>query len=286
MRSERSIGMIAPLFQPRAISMEPMLNTALKAAREAGKFIARAMQDIDRIEVQRKGVNDFVTEVDRHAEQIIISMLQKAYPDHAFVGEESGESGKTADAEYVWIIDPLDGTTNFVRSFPHFCVSIGCTYRGDLQHGVVLDPVRNEEFTASRGRGAQLNGRRIRVSGKSHLDGALLGTGFPFKKAQMPWVDDYFAVLQQLSLECAGIRRAGSAALDLAYVAAGRFDAYWEYGLKPWDIAAGALLVQEAGGMVSNFSGEYDFMKTGNIVCGTPRLHETLLKRLPTLGTS
>ncbi len=265
--------------------MEPMLNTALRAARDAGKFIARAMQDLDRIEVQRKGVNDYVTEVDRHAESLIVAALQKAYPDHAFLGEESGRTGKHESAEYVWIIDPLDGTTNFVRGFPHFCVSIGCTYRGVLQYGVVLDPVRNEEFTACRGRGAQLNGRRIRVSGKSHFDGALLGTGFPFKKEQMAWVDDYFEALQKISVETAGIRRAGSAALDLAYVAAGRFDAYWEYGLKPWDLAAGALLVQEAGGLVSDLKGGQDFLRSGNIVAGAPKLHDLLLKRLPTLGS-
>lgn len=264
--------------------MEPMVNTALKAAREAGKFISRAIEDLDRIEVQRKGVNDFVTRVDRQAEQIILETLGRAYPDHAFIGEETGLQGNQEKAEYVWIIDPLDGTTNFIHGIPHFCISIGCTHRGDLQHGVVLDPMRNEEFTASRGRGAQLNGRRMRVSGKSHLDGALLGTGFPFKREQMPWVGDYFKTLQELAIETAGIRRAGSAALDLAYVAAGRFDAYWEYGLKPWDLAAGALLVQEAGGLVSDYNGEQAFVESGNLIAATPRLHEILIKRLPKLG--
>jgi len=238
--------------------MEPMINIALRAARKAGENIVRASDDLDRFEVKAKGVNNFVTEVDINAEQEIIYHLQKAYPDHAILAEESGLTG-SEDAEYRWIIDPLDGTTNFIRGIPHYAVSIACLYRGKLEHAVVVDPVRHEEFTASRGRGAQLNGRRIRVSKLPSLEGALLGTGIPFT-------------------QCAGIRRAGAASLDLAYVAAGRLDAFWEIGLAPWDIAAGALLVREAGGLVADIDASDNYLESGNIVCGNPKCFKAVLQ--------
>ncbi len=209
--------------------MEPMINIALRAARKAGESIVRASDELHRFEVKAKGVNNFVTEVDINAEREIIYHLQKAYPDHAILGEESGLIGN-AEAEYRWIIDPLDGTTNFIRGIPHYAVSIACMYRGKIEHAVVVDPVRHEEFTASRGRGAQLNGHRIRVSDLASLDGALLGTGIPFKNHCDDKLEPYSKSIEVLASQCAGIRRAGAAALDLAYVAAGRLDAFWEIG--------------------------------------------------------
>ena len=239
--------------------MEPMINIALRAARKVGENIVRASDDLHRFEVKAKGVNDFVTEVDINAEQEIIYHLQKAYPDHAILGEESGLLG-SEDAEYRWIIDPLDGTTNFIRGLPHYAISIACVYRGQLEHAVVLDPVRREEFTASRGRGAQLNGHRIRVSALTSLEGALLGTGIPFKNHCDDKIVPYSKSIEVLAAQCAGIRRAGAASLDLAYVAAGRLDAFWEIGLAPWDIAAGALLVREAGGLVADIDASDNYM--------------------------
>jgi myo-inositol-1(or 4)-monophosphatase len=264
--------------------MQPMLTIALKAARKAGEIIARATDKLDTLVVEEKNANDFVSEIDRAAEREIIYHLKKAYPDHAFLGEESGETGD-ASSEYRWIIDPLDGTTNFVRGIPHFAVSIGCEYRGQLEHAVVLDPIRGEEFTASRGRGAQLNGRRIRVSPRKSLDGALIGTGILHKSRCEEYLPAYMQSLHQVAEKTAGIRRAGSAALDLAYVAAGRLDAYWELKLKPWDIAAGALLVREAGGLVSDFNGGNDYMQSGNVVCGNPKCLKAVLQIVqPHLG--
>ncbi len=259
--------------------MEPMINIALRAARKAGDLIARASERLDIIHIEEKNVNDFVTDIDKAAEKEIIYQLQKAFPEHNILGEESGETtGKNNQSDYQWIIDPLDGTTNFIRGIPHYCVSIGCKYQGKLEHAIVLDPIRQEEFTASRGRGAFLNGRRIRVSKALSLDGALLGTGLPFRAEQQEAVKEYMEILQELSMKTAGIRRAGAAALDLAYVAAGRFDGFWEYGLKEWDIAAGALLIQEAGGLVGDFSGGHNFMKTGNIIAGSPKCFKALLQ--------
>ncbi len=264
--------------------MQPMLTIALKAARKAGELIARATDKLDTLVVEEKNANDFVSEVDRAAEREVIYHLKKAYPDHAFLGEESGETGD-ANSEYRWIIDPLDGTTNFVRGIPHFCVSIACEYRGQIEHAVVLDPIRGEEFTASRGRGAQLNGRRIRVSARKSLDGALVGTGILHKARCEEYIPAYMKALQEVAEKTAGIRRAGSAALDLAYVAAGRLDAYWELKLKPWDIAAGSLLVREAGGLLSDFNGGNDYMQSGNVVCGNPKCLKAVLQIVqPHLG--
>ncbi|MDE0951446.1 MAG: inositol monophosphatase family protein [Halioglobus sp.] len=264
--------------------MEPMINIALRAARKAGENIVRASDDLHRFEVKAKGVNDFVTEVDINAEQEIIYHLQKAYPDHAILGEESGLLG-SEDAEYRWIVDPLDGTTNFIRGLPHYAISIACVYRGKLEHAVVLDPVRREEFTASRGRGAQLNGHRIRVSALTSLEGALLGTGIPFKNHCDDKIVPYSKSIEVLAAQCAGIRRAGAASLDLAYVAAGRLDAFWEIGLAPWDIAAGALLVREAGGLVADIDASDNYMESGNIVCGNPKCFKAVLQTVkPLLG--
>ena len=257
--------------------MEPMAHIALRAARRAGDLIARATGDLDRIDVESKSLNDYVSEVDRAAEKEIIYHLGKAYPDHAFLGEEGGSSG-AEDAEHRWIIDPLDGTSNFLRGIPHFAVSIACEYRGKVEHAVILDPIRNEEFIASRGRGAQLNGRRIRVSKLPGLDGALLGTGIPFKARQTEHLPAYIRSLEKLAASCAGIRRAGAAALDLAYVAAGRLDGFWEIGLAPWDIAAGSLLVREAGGLIGDFRGSGNYLDSGNVVCGNPKCFKAILQ--------
>jgi len=264
--------------------MEPMINIALRAARKAGENIVRASDDLERFEIRAKGVNNFVSDVDIAAEKEIIYHLHKAYPDHAILGEETGLSG-SEDADYRWVIDPLDGTTNFVRGIPHYAVSIACLYKGKLEHAVIVDPVRREEFTASRGRGAQLNGRRIRVSKLPGLDGALLGTGIPFKDHCDDKLGPYSKTIEVLAGQCAGIRRAGAASLDLAYVAAGRLDGFWEIGLAPWDIAAGALLVREAGGLVADIDASENFLQSGNIVCGNPKCFKAVLQVVkPLLG--
>jgi len=264
--------------------MEPMINIALRAARKAGENIVRASDELHRFEVKAKGVNNFVTEVDINAEREIVYHLQKAFPDHAILGEESGLIG-SAEAEYRWIIDPLDGTTNFIRGIPHYAVSIACMHRGKLEHAVVVDPVRHEEFTASRGRGAQLNGHRIRVSDLASLDGALLGTGIPFKNHSDDKLAAYSKSIELLAAQCAGIRRAGAASLDLAYVAAGRLDAFWEIGLAQWDIAAGVLLVREAGGLVADIDASDNYLESGNIVCGNPKCFKAVLQVVkPLLG--
>lgn len=264
--------------------MEPMINIALRAARKAGENIVRASDDLDRVDVVAKGVNDYVSEVDIAAEQEIIYHLHKAYPDHAILGEETGLTGDE-NADYRWVIDPLDGTTNYVRGIPHYAISIACLHKGKLEHAVVVDPVRREEFTASRGRGAQLNGRRIRVSKRTSLDGALLGTGIPFKNHCDDKLEPYAKSIEVLAGQCAGIRRAGAASLDLAYVAAGRLDAFWEIGLAQWDIAAGALLVTEAGGLVSDINASNNYLESGNIVCGNPKCFKAVLQATkPLLG--
>ena len=257
--------------------MEPMINIALRAARKAGEQIVRASDDLDQVEFKAKSVNDFVSEVDLNAEQQIAYHLRKAFPDHAILGEETGLDGPE-DAEYRWIIDPLDGTINYMRGIPHYAISIACTYKGTLEHAVVLDPVRREEFTASRGRGAQLNGRRIRVSQLPSLEGALLGTGIPFKNHCDEKLKPYCQSVETLAGQCAGIRRAGAASLDLAYVAAGRLDAFWEIGLAQWEIAAGVLLIREAGGLVADIDGSDNFMDSGNIVCGNPKCFKAVLQ--------
>ena len=257
--------------------MHAMVNMALRAGRRAGQIIVRAMDRIDTLNVVEKQRNDFVSDVDRDAEHAIIDVLHKAYPDHGIIGEEHGESH--TGAEYTWIIDPLDGTTNYVHGIPHFAVSIGLKYRNRLEHAVIIDPVRNEEFTASRGSGAQLNGKRIRVSQRHRLEDALLETGIPFKDVVLH-LEPYMAMLTAFTSQCRGIRRAGSAALDLAYVAAGRADGFWELGLKPWDMAAGALLIWEAGGFVSDLIGGEQFMETGNVVAGNPKVFKAMLQTI------
>jgi len=259
--------------------MEPMANIALRAARRAGELIVRASDDLERVNARKKNLNDFVSEVDEQAEQEIIRQLRRAYPEHAFLGEESGAHGPD-DAEFQWIIDPLDGTTNFLRGIPHYGVSIACLHKGRAEHAVVLDPVRREEFVASRGRGAQLNGRRMRVSPLASLEGALLGTGIPFRGHQDERLPTYAEKLAALAAQCAGVRRAGAASLDLAYVAAGRLDAFWEYGLSAWDMAAGALLIREAGGLVADIDGSDGYLDSGNIVCGNPKCFKAVLQTL------
>lgn len=257
--------------------MEPMLTIALKAARKAGEIIESSFERLDLVRIEEKGHNDFVSEVDRNAEKEIIYHLSKAYPDHKFFGEELGNSG-SEDAVYEWIIDPLDGTTNFLHGIPHFAVSIACLYKGQLEHAVVLDPIKREEFTASRGKGAMLNDRRIRVSGRSSLEGAVIGTGIPFNGMSYDKIDPYLECMKEVAGQTAGIRRPGSAALDLAYVAAGRYDGFWEMNLKPWDIAGGLLLLKEAGALMSDFKGGNSYMERGNIVAANPKVFKPLLQ--------
>lgn len=255
--------------------MHPMLNTAIKAARRAATVIQRASNNLDVLRVERKDHNDFVSEVDRAAEDAIVSTLLEAYPQHAILAEEGGSRGHS---EYTWIIDPLDGTTNFLHGFPQYAVSIALQHRDVITQAVVYDPNRNEMFTASRGGGAFLNDRRIRVSKTRELADALVATGFPFK--QFGQLEAYLAMLKDVVQKSVGIRRPGAASLDLCYVAAGRFDAYWELGLKPWDIAAGSLLVQEAGGLVTDLLGEGDYLTSGDVVAGSPKVMGQLLQVL------
>jgi myo-inositol-1(or 4)-monophosphatase len=262
--------------------MHPLLNTAVKAARKAGAIINRASLDLDLVNVSSKGHADFVTEVDRAAEQAIIETLSQAYPDHGFLAEESGASRPDGAADFTWIIDPLDGTTNFIHGFPQYAVSIACQHGGQITQAVIYDPTRNDLFTATRGRGAFLNDRRLRVSKRTRLQDALIGTGFPFRN--MERLDQYLQLFRKLTASTAGLRRPGAAALDLAYVAAGRFDAFWEYGLKPWDVAAGSLLVIEAGGLITDDEGQGDYLGSGNVVCGTPKIFTQLLRIVRGLG--
>ncbi len=263
---------IASPLRPRVPGVQAFLNTAIDAARLAGDAAAGYFRRADRLDVRTKSRNEFVTQVDTAAESAIIDTIRARYPDHAFLAEESGASGAS---DHVWIIDPLDGTTNFVHGFPVFSVSIALKINNRLEAAVVYDPTRQELFTALRGAGAQLDGRRIRVSSQTTLDGALIGTGFPYRSDDAT-VDDYVLILKRVLKETAGIRRPGSAALDLAYVAAGRLDGFWEFGLKPWDIAAGVLLAQEAGGIVSDLGGRGDCLATGNVLAGAPKVHDGL----------
>jgi myo-inositol-1(or 4)-monophosphatase len=255
--------------------MQPLLNIAVRAARRAGDIIVRAIPRLEAVEVATKGRNDYVTEVDRAAEADIIETIRRLHPDHAFLGEESGASGS---GDIVWIIDPLDGTTNFMHGFPTFAVSIACQIKGRLEHAVVFDVMRQELFTASRGEGAQVEGRKMRVSKQITLEGALIATGFPYR-ADSPWLDEYLAMLKSVMIKAAGLRRPGAAALDLAYVAAGRVDGFWEMGLKPWDTAAGTLLITEAGGRVGTLTGD-DYRLGPHIVGGTPKLFGALVAAL------
>ncbi|GAB1133987.1 MAG: inositol-1-monophosphatase [Shewanella algae] len=256
--------------------MHPMLTIAVRAARAAGQTIMRAYTELDRIEVDAKGVNDFVTSVDKEAEAAIIYQIRKSYPDHSIVGEENGENRGT-NQDYLWIVDPLDGTNNFVNGVPHFAISIAMQYKGKTEVAVVYDPVRDELFSAVRGKGAKLNDFRIRVNNVSDLGASLVATGFPFKARQH--TETYMKLFGETFSLCADLRRAGSAALDLAYVAAGRVDAFFELGLKPWDIAAGDLIVREAGGTVTDFSGGHNYLLSGNIVAGAPKATSLLVKR-------
>ncbi len=253
--------------------MHPMLNIAVKAARRAGNLIHRSTDKIDQLTITKKSHADFVSEVDRAAEQTIIQTLLEAYPSHAILAEESGSHG---ESEYLWIIDPLDGTTNFLHGLPQFCVSIGLQHKGILTQAVVYDPVKNELFTATRGQGAYLNDRRLRVSKRLHLADSLIGTGFPYTRFEH--MDAYIGIFKDLMQKTSGLRRPGSAALDLAWLAAGRYDGFFEIGLKPWDMAAGCLLVIEAGGMVSDLYGTDGFMKSGFICAGNPTIHPLLLQ--------
>jgi myo-inositol-1(or 4)-monophosphatase len=255
--------------------MQPLLNIAMRAARRAGDLIVRSLSRLDSLKVDTKGRNDFVTDIDRSAEADIIATIRRSYPQHAFLAEESGRSG---DNEFVWIIDPLDGTTNFLHGFPTFAVSIAVEHRGRLEHAVVYDPLRQEFFTASRGDGAQLEGKKIRVSTQRTLEGALIGTGFPYRM-EAEHIDHYLAMLKVIMGTAAGVRRPGAASLDLAYVAAGRLDGFWEFGLAPWDTAAGTLLIQEAGGRVGTPLGA-EYALGPNIICGNPKVYEALVEAL------
>jgi myo-inositol-1(or 4)-monophosphatase len=259
-------------------ALHPMLNIAIKAARAAGAIINRASLDLDRLQVNTKAPNDFVTEVDHAAEAAIIDTLLGAYPGHGILAEESGSARGARDSEYVWIIDPLDGTTNFIHGLPTYAVSIGLSFRNLIQQAVVYDPARNDLFYATRGRGAYLNDKRLRVSKRTRIADALIGTGFPFRKG-----DDlvrYLKMLETVMKSCAGVRRPGAAALDLCYVAAGWYDGFFETGLSPWDVAAGSLLVTEAGGLVGNFTGEADFLHQREVVAGSPKIYGQLVQML------
>ena len=256
--------------------MDPLLSIAINAARHAGKIMLRYVDRVDSIRVDQKSPHDFVTEIDRSCEQTIIQIIQKKYPDHRIVAEESGLTEKSNKAEVTWIIDPLDGTTNYIHGFPQFAVSIAVRYNDQLQQGVIYDPLRDELFSAGRGQGAKLNDRRIRVSNRTHLSEALLGTGFSCRASENQ-LQTYFTTIQAFASKVVGLRRAGSAALDLAYIASGRLDGFWEMGLKIWDMAAGALLIKEAGGIISDNNGDEDYLKTGNIVAGNPKIFKAVL---------
>ena len=251
--------------------MHPLVNIAVSAARAAGNFIMRNYERADQLQVERKSFNDFVSQVDRGAEAEIIKLIHKAYPQHAILAEESGAQG---DSDVCWIIDPLDGTTNFLHRLPHFAVSIGIQVKGKLEHGVIYAPCTQDLYVASRGAGALLNNRRIRVSQCKDIEQALVGTGVPLREENL---DRYLPQLRNIAAKTSGVRRAGSAALDLAYVAAGRLDAFWEIGLKPWDIAAGLVLVQEAGGMTRElFDEKADVLETGNVLAGAPKIFDPI----------
>ncbi|MBB6579642.1 myo-inositol-1(or 4)-monophosphatase [Comamonas odontotermitis] len=256
-------------------SLHPMLNMAIKAARAAGAIINRAALDVEAVRVSTKQVNDFVTEVDQQAEQAIIETLLTAYPGHGILAEESGNEYGNRNSDHIWIIDPLDGTTNFIHGFPVYCVSIALAVNGRIEQAVVYDPTRNDLFTATRGRGAFLNERRIRVSKRTMLREALVSTGFPYRPGDN--LKQYMAMLGDVMQRTSGVRRPGAAALDLAYVAAGFSDAFFEAGLSIWDVAAGSLLVTEAGGLAGNFTGEADFLEQREILAGSPRIYGQLV---------
>jgi myo-inositol-1(or 4)-monophosphatase len=271
-----------PIDLPHKVAMtqalHPMLNIAVKAARAAGSIINRAALDVERLTISTKGVNDFVTEVDQAAEKVIIETLLTAYPGHAILAEESGRAHGAKHSDYLWIIDPLDGTTNFIHGFPVYAVSIALSFRGKIEQAVVYDPARNDLFFASKGRGAFLNDRRLRVSKRIRLSESLIGTGFPFRKGDN--FKRYVEMFEQVMQHCAGVRRPGAAALDLCYVAAGWYDGFFETGLHPWDVAAGSLMITEAGGLIGNFTGEADFLYQREAVAGTPKVYGQLVQLL------
>ena len=258
--------------------MHPMLTTAVKAARRAGNVINRGARDLDLLKVSSKGPKDFVSEIDHAAEAAIVETLLGAYPTRAILAEEGTAKGENAQAEYVWIIDPLDGTTNFLHGFPQYCVSIALEHRGIVTQGVIYDPVRNDLFTATHRGGAFLNDRRIRVSKRHHLRDCLIGTGFPFRDGS--FLDTYLAMMKEMITHTAGLRRPGAAALDLAYVAAGCYDGFFEVGLNPWDVAAGSLLVLEAGGLIGDLSGEGDYLRGGQVIAANPKIFAQMVQAL------
>ncbi|MFM2328736.1 MAG: hypothetical protein RLZZ494_839 [Pseudomonadota bacterium] len=259
-------------------TLHPMLNIAVKAARAAGAIINRASLDLDVLKINTKSPNDFVTEVDQAAEEAIIDTILTAYPGHGILAEESGRERGAKHSDFVWIIDPLDGTTNFIHGFPYYCVSIALAFRGKVEQAVVYDPTRNDLFIASKGRGAYLNDKRLRVSKRTRLADSIIGTGVPFRKGDN--FQRYLKMMEDVMPLCAGLRRPGAAALDLCYVAAGMYDGFFETGLNPWDIAAGALMITEAGGLVGNFTGESDFMHQREILAGSPKIYGHLVKLL------
>jgi myo-inositol-1(or 4)-monophosphatase len=256
-------------------NQHPMLNVAVKAARAAGAIINRAALDVEAVRVSQKQVNDFVTEVDHASEQAVIDTLLGAYPDHGIWAEESGREHGKASSDHVWIIDPLDGTNNFIHGFPVYCVSIALMVKGRVEQAVIYDPTRNDLFTSTRGRGAYLNDRRIRVSKRTQLKDCLISTGFPFRPGDN--FNAYLRMMADVMKKTSGLRRPGAAALDLAYVAAGFTDGFFETGLSPWDVAAGSLLVTEAGGLIGNFTGESDFLEQKECVAGNPRIYGQLV---------
>ena len=259
-------------------NLHPMINVAVKAARAAGSIINRAALDIESVRISQKKANDFVTEVDHAAEQAIIETLTTAYPGHGIWAEESGREHGAQDSEFVWIIDPLDGTTNFIHGLPVYCVSIALAVKGKVEQAVIYDPTRNDLFTATKGRGAFLNDRRLRVSKRTELKQALVSTGFPFRPGDN--FNQYLQMMGDVMQRTAGLRRPGSAALDLAYVAAGYTEGFFEKGLQPWDVAAGSLLVTEAGGLVGNFTGEADYLEQEECLAGNPKVYGQLVSIL------
>jgi myo-inositol-1(or 4)-monophosphatase len=264
-------------------ALHPMLNVAIKAARSAGSIINRASLDLDALKINTKAPNDFVTEIDQRAERIIIETLQAAYPGHGILAEESGSEHGAQNSDYVWIIDPLDGTTNFIHGLPFYAVSIALAFRDQVQQAVVYDPARNDLFYASKGKGAFLNDKRLRVSKRTRMSDALIGTGFPFRQGDN--FQNYMRMFEAVMPHCAGLRRPGAAALDLCYVAAGYYDGFFETGLHPWDIAAGALMITEAGGLVGNFTGESDFLHQREVLAGNPKIYGQLVKLLAPFTT-
>jgi myo-inositol-1(or 4)-monophosphatase len=254
--------------------MNALQNVAIMAARRGGTILIRYLNKLDRLKVEKKGHNDFVSDADRAAEEAVIEVIHKHYPEHAILAEESGVSG---ESDTVWIIDPLDGTTNFLHGFPQFCVSVGVQVKGRIEAAAVYDPMRQELFAAARGDGATLDDRKIRVSGRKDLEHALIGTGFPFRQSDMD-IGPYLEMLGKVVRNTSGVRRPGAAALDLCYVAAGRLDGFWETGLKPWDLAAGSLIIREAGGIVSGLDGSENYLDAGHILCGTPKIYAGLAR--------